>query len=291
MSRHGRHSARALLAAFLASAAVGCPCCEAEPFPDAGPGPDRGDSRPHIAYADLEATQHVVSIGDSIAAGYGVPLASSFGHLFMQNDDEAYPAYAGLDLVTLRPGSERFSLAVAQAGVSQVQRLQLENLPDDTTLVIGSVGTVDYLAAVGEDAETAAERVSSFGTKLGEVLAELRDVTRFGALPHIYLLNIADPTDGEGAPDGEIYGEAWPAQSAILEAFNAEIASRGAAENAHILDIHTAFLGHGHAHADPANPHHDSADPSTWFQLDLLHPNPRGHHEIRRLLIRELFGL
>jgi hypothetical protein len=50
------------------------------------------------------------------------------------------------------------------------------------------------------------------------------------------------------------------------------------------------FHGHGNNHDDPENPYYDEEDPSGWFD-DCVHPNDRGHHEIRRLFFEAVAGV
>lgn len=50
-----------------------------------------------------------------------------------------------------------------------------------------------------------------------------------------------------------------------------------------MVDLHRHFLGHGFHHLDAQNPNHVEDDPTRWFHNDCIHPNDRGHHEIRRL--------
>ena len=56
------------------------------------------------------------------------------------------------------------------------------------------------------------------------------------------------------------------------------------------LDMRGTFLGHGFYYDDPTAPYYDEADPSLWLANDCIHPNPRGHHEIRTLFWRAIAG-
>ncbi len=50
-----------------------------------------------------------------------------------------------------------------------------------------------------------------------------------------------------------------------------------------IVDLRGHFLGHGHNHSDDSMGAYHSDDATLWFDNDCIHPNDRGHHEIRRL--------
>ena len=61
---------------------------------------------------------------------------------------------------------------------------------------------------------------------------------------------------------------------------------RGAA----MVDMRGHFLGHGVYFDDSDLDVHDDADPSPWFADDCIHPNDRGHHELRRLFVTAIEG-
>lgn len=266
--------------------------CQCGPAED--PDQDQTDAGGYDAqigpsYASLAERQRVVLLGGSVAAANDVPLAASFGELMLVNDDETYPEFSGRDLDTLRPGSDRFGLAVDGARIVDVQTTQVGNVPGDATLIVVAIGIDDYLDAAGTTLPAGTEQAAEFGAALEQVLIALRDGTRFSVLPNVYLLNTIDPADGESDADA-VYGGSWPAAAPVLAAFNAEIDRAAGAHNARRVDAQLPFLGHGLHHDDSSNPNYHSSDPSAWLQSDGIHLDRRGHSEMRRLLLNTILG-
>jgi len=278
-----------LIWALLLCATGACQCEPAEP-PNNGTG-DAGafDAKLGPDFASLDDRQHLVLLGGSVAAAYDVPLGASFGALMLDNDDEAFPDFAGRDLTTLRPGSDRFGLAVDGARVDDLVTTQLPNVPTDATAIVVAIGIDDYLDAAGTSGEIGTHQAGDFGVALDTLLAGLRDGNRFPVLPNVYLVNIVDPADGAGDASA-VYGGAWPAAGEVLAAFNAEVSRAAGAHSARLVDAHRAYLGHASHSADPANPNYHSVDPTSWLQPDLIHLDRRGHSELRRLLLNAILG-
>ena len=59
-------------------------------------------------------------------------------------------------------------------------------------------------------------------------------------------------------------------------------------ENVHLVDIHSAFLGHGIHCRDRRNPYFREDDPHYWYFDNLEDPNDRGYDAIRRLFLLEM---
>ena len=57
-----------------------------------------------------------------------------------------------------------------------------------------------------------------------------------------------------------------------------------------VMDLRGHFRGHGVYAEDAENLAHDEDDPTRWFIDDCIHPNDRGHHEIRRLFYSAIEG-
>jgi len=270
--------------------AVGaCQCGPAET-----PKTDQADGGSYDAqigptYASLDDRQRVVLLGGSMAAAKDVPLAASFGELLLNNDDEGFPDFADRDLDTLRPGSDRFGLAIDSARVADVKTTQLPNVPDDATLIIVAIGIDDYLDAAGTTLQVGTDQAADFGAALEQALIGLRDSTRFAVLPHVYVINTIDPADGASDADA-VYGGSWPAAAPVLAAFNAEISRAANAHSARLVDAQLPFLGHGNHFDDRNNPNYESSDPTLWLQTDGIHLNRRGHSEVRRLLLNSILG-
>ena len=57
-----------------------------------------------------------------------------------------------------------------------------------------------------------------------------------------------------------------------------------------MVDMHGHFLGHGLNYDMTDNAEYDAADPTLWFESDCIHPNERGHHELRRVFFGAMAG-
>jgi len=56
----------------------------------------------------------------------------------------------------------------------------------------------------------------------------------------------------------------------------------------HLVDLHTAFLGHGIHCTQFWAKHYNSRDPHYWYHVNLEDPNERGYDAIRRLFLIEM---
>jgi hypothetical protein len=75
----------------------------------------------------------------------------------------------------------------------------------------------------------------------------------------------------------------------ILDAYN-DIIRRCPEKHpqVHLVDLHSAFLGHGIRCAQFWGKHYESKDPHYWFHDNLEDPNERGYDVIRRLFLIEI---
>jgi hypothetical protein len=119
---------------------------------------------------------------------------------------------------------------------------------------------------------------------------------------HIAILNIYDLTYDTGLISddepvinlcasvralGPVIGEKLVDSLAVV---NDDLAAFAADKGAMLIDVHEHFLGHGFNYEDETLPQYDPDDPTLWYQYDCLHPTDRGHHEIRRVIWKRLFG-
>ena len=104
----------------------------------------------------------------------------------------------------------------------------------------------------------------------------------------IFFGNIYDPTDGVGDPQ-TMGMPRWPASVKVLALANSKIAELCEQyPNVHLVDIHSAFLGHG-IHCDEFwRKHYHKDDPHFWYYYNLEDPNRRGFDAIRRLFLQEM---
>lgn len=243
------------------------------------------------AYAP-DHLERLVFMGDSITAGLGVsedPLA--YARLLERNDDEAWPAFADADLQSVAPSPEVVDVAVPGATTTTVLEQQLLALTETAgassgeTAVFVTVGGNDVQQAMfrvlieGSGAE--AEVADAVEANIGALVAALLDPALFPDGAFVYLANVYDPTHGTGLHPSCFGGLDVSFMASVLDDTNDRIRSVAEANGVAMIDLHGAFLGHGHWAEDPTAPFVDPSDPTVWFTSDCIHPNDRGHHELR----------
>ena len=299
----GLGDASAALRDGSSPAEIGAGAQEAGPAADAGAAADHAvdGAASALLSPDSKLTLYV-NLGDSVAAGSGASTAAwAYRRLLVANDDGAYPGFKGADLQTRFPALRSISAAKAGATSAALEG-QLTGVPANTegeTLVTVAIGGNDFkntgLAASGE---SIAETVI---TNLRQVVAHFADKSRYGRV-HLLVFSVIDPTDDTGTipllakvsggwcqgfkAAGVVLGGQLIAKLQILNDTVAAYVS----SVAHHLDLHGAFLGHAFHNDDKASPHYEATDPTRWLASDCLHPNDRGHHEIRQAIWRRLFG-
>jgi lysophospholipase L1-like esterase len=271
------------------------------------PGPG-GERRPDAGLPPLlpQGVTLFINLGDSIAAGYYASSGHSYRALLVKNDDALYPAYAGKDLQSRFPGIKLSDLSKSGSTTSGLVQ-QAQNAPGNpsgNTLVVISSGGNDFnddLLAMVDPVKSAAVAQTALAN-LGKVAARFANKTAYPGQVTVVMLNVHDPTDGTGNVPlmagltgfcttiqkiGLLVG---PIAVANLVSFDQTLAGAAASPGWALVDNHQAFLGHGFHYNDPASPHYQAADPTLWFHIDCVHGNDRGHHELRRLIWRRLFG-
>jgi hypothetical protein len=231
-----------------------------------------------------------ISLGDSISAGGGV--GPFFNDLLFQNDDKTYPSWKGHDLSTKYPGIKQVKAAVGGAITGPYNDLYTVGAPQMITQIngLGMAYTGDILITItiggndlnfhapdavnGLDAPDKMKFTANLKTDLDALVAS----GRLGSGKVVVLeANIYDPSDGMGnfmsggggcpkfnAPaseDGMVFG-AW--NDLIASAVTDHMADDN------LLDLHSLFQGHGFNGND------------NWFYTDCLHPNQKGHEQLRR---------
>lgn len=243
------------------------------------------------AYAP-EHLDRLAFMGDSITAGLGVsadPLA--YARLLERNDDEVWPAFADADLQRVAPEPEVVDVAVPGATTESVLEQQLLAL---TEFAGGSPGeTAVFVTVGGNDVQQAMFRVLIEGSgaegevadtveqNLEALVGALLDPALFADGVYVYLANVYDPTHGTGLHPKCFGGLDVSFMASVLDDTNERIRSVAERNGVAMIDLHGAFLGHGHWAEDPSAPYVDPADPTVWFTSDCIHPNDRGHHELR----------
>ena len=270
---------------------------------------DRSLVKPDVFVNPLPSLGKVtlfVNLGDSIAAGQGVSSSLTYAGLLYRNNDTKYASYKGKDL------SNKFAgLGVADRAIggstSANLASQLLRVPTNQTgdnLVVISIGGNDimynFMSLVDPKQMTALAKTVTDG--VDKVIKHFADPTKYGGKTTIALMNVYDFTDSMGnipqnAPANATCGllkliPAYVGAGVVknLAVYNQTIANYVKSKKILLVDIHAGFGGHGFHYANTSSPYYNSKDPTLWFQSDCIHPNTRGHHEIRKLVWKALFG-
>lgn len=274
--------------------------CAPEPEPTEGSDPLAAVD-PHVDSWVPEAfppaaVERVVFFGDSITEGVGVNNHdnSYVGLLLGDDGAERWPEHEGGDLVDRFGELEVLDVSVGGATTDTVISNQLPEVDatlgpvaSGPTLVLGTIGGNDALFALlnPDGLEGAREQLLD---NLREIVDFFYDEARFPDGAYLYLTNVYEPTDGMGQHASCFYGLDLSHVLVDLEPTNQATLGLAQEQGWAWIDLRGHFLGHGYFHEDPSIEQHDPDDPSLWFVEDCIHPNARGHHEIRRLFLAAL---
>lgn len=294
--------------ALLALAIVGCHrhddagATDDSALDDSAPVDDiNADPEVHTYLPDSfddAAPSRVIFLGDSITAGYGNTEDSlAYTALLQHNDADAWPGYDDEDLDSLYPDlSEVIDVSRGGATTSSLVRTQLGQVEDQLSmpaagpsLVVMTIAGNDMQELIFNEDETDA-KLAEVLDNLTETMAFFQDPDRFPDGTRVYIANVYEPSDGVGQADSCFYSlDLNGVLSALLE--NNQN-TRALAEELGFawVDMYGHFLGHGYYSEDETNPYYDAEDPSLWFASDCIHPNDRGHHEVRRLFMAAIRG-
>lgn len=245
-----------------------------------------------------QSPARVVFLGDSITAGYGASKQKlSYPRLLKENDDDTWPDAADLDFPGLY-GADPEIVDVSQPGATTGSMVG-QQLPDVTSSLGDTVSgtTVVIVTIVGNDVQgilltpdQADETIVSITDNLAEFYDYFADPVRFPDGSFVYLANVYEPSDGVGQADECFYGLDLSSALDTLDQVNAATLAQAQERGVAWIDMHGHFLGHGYHASESDNPYYEADDPSLWFADDCIHPNDRGHHEIRRLFWYALAG-
>jgi lysophospholipase L1-like esterase len=251
-----------------------------------------------------ENPQRLIFLGDSITRGDGAsPSSQKYASLLESNLDSAWPDHGDHDLETLFPSIEEV-LDLSKGGAttktmvnSQLPSLnnQINGSADGETIVVMTIGGNDMQAAIpavlfGGDAkadEAIEEMVGHFNT----IADFFDDSERFPDGVYVYLGNVYEPTDGEGYWQSCFVGLDISSTMDNLDDANQAIRDFAEDRGVAMIDMAGHFKGHGFYHDDAQNPYFEEGDQTLWFANDCIHPNNRGHHEIRRLFFDTIDGI
>lgn len=284
--------------------------CACSPGGPSGSG-DTGTTDPYLANADPRvntylpdgyepvAPTRVVFLGDSITAGYGTTDPSlAYTALLQENNADAWPGYDDQTIPSLFPTvTEWVDVSRGGATTDTEANEQLSQLGrkltypvSGPTIAITTIGGNDMTALLmaGDQRDAQMDAVQE---NLATIASYFQDATQFPDGAFLYLANVYDPSDGVGQVDGCFYGLDL---STVMDAmYETNDRTRALAQDMGFaaLDMNGHFHGHGFYYDDAQNEYYDAADPSLWFYTDCIHPDDRGHHEIRRLVMAALQGI
>jgi len=243
----------------------------------------------------------VVGLGDSVTAGFGARKGYSYFDRLLKNPGDEFSDMQGICLASVFPKIQSTNLSVSGSTSSEVAQRQVESLatnaPEIFGVVVMTTGGNDLIhnygrtppreeAMYGATMEEARPWITNFLQRLEITAAQIE--SRFPGGCEIFLANIFDPTDGVGDA-GHAGLPEWKESQDILKAYNGAIAHLAKTDShVHIVDMHSAFLGHGIHCVQFWKDHFDWHDPHYWYYFNLEDPNERGYDVIRRLFLNEI---
>ena len=245
-----------------------------------------------------ESLARIIFVGDSITAGNGATKnGRAYTELLEENDDDEWPDATWLDLAGIYESPpDVIDDSRAGATTSSLVLQQLDYVTEDlgdtvsgpTAVVVTIAGNdVQGLLWNTEDTEKTVEKIIK---NLDKFYDYFEDPVRFPDGAYVYLANVYEPSDNVGQADECFYGLNLEDALASLATANAATLANAQERGVAWIDMRGHFLGHGSNGDDPENEFHNPDDPSVWFDEDCIHPNDRGHHEIRRLFWYALAG-
>jgi lysophospholipase L1-like esterase len=248
-----------------------------------------GDTWVPAAYAEMAPTR-VVFLGDSITAGAGASTQSrTYPSLLEANDASAWPEGDGHDLATLYPDlTDVIDVSVGGATTSSMLRDQLPALEaqldfpaEGETLIVFTIGGNDMQSALVPGANV--RSIINTARDNVEAMVDWFQDGRFPDGVRIFATNGYEPSDGVGQVATCFFGISYADKMDDLIGYNDDLRSMAQDKGFAAVDMFGHFQGHGF-YADNADLDvHDAGDPTVWFDDDCIHPNDRGHHEIREL--------
>lgn len=233
----------------------------------------------------------IVFVGDSITAGYGATHDElAYAKLLEHNDSDTWPGFDDADLEVEASTATWINVAVPGAITDDVLRDQLPRLETQLgenvvgpTIVIMTIGGNDVQSAMldilsGDPSDVVDHVVGNVRT----TLEWFQDAERFPDGAYIYFTNVYDPTDNQGQVQACFFGIDLNALRPYLTDVNAGLRALAVERGASMIDLYGSFQGHGYTYDNADLTTYIGDDPTLWFASDCIHPNDRGHHELRR---------
>jgi lysophospholipase L1-like esterase len=238
----------------------------------------------------------ILYLGDSITEGYGAS-SSELRYVSLLEQNVEWPGWDKIDFETSFPGlGELVDVSEGGATTGELLDLQLPALDGQLSYPVAGE-TVVVMTIGGNDLQTALIPFSDAEVIVNRALAQFEEIVDYFLDPakfpdgvFLYATNVYEPTDGVGRSPSCFFGIDFSEDLPQLDRFNGELAQMGRDRGFAVLDLRGHFLGHGYHAEDPTVEGHDPDDPTLWFAPDCIHPNDRGHHEVRRLVHAAVTG-
>lgn len=238
----------------------------------------------------------ILFLGDSITEGYG---ASSPEHKYtslLQHNFE-WPGFDAIDFEDTFPNiSEIVDVSEGGATTGSLLGQQLPALERDVDFPVAGE-TIVIITVAGNDLQAALIPFADAETIVNRTLGEFEEIADYFLDPakfpdgvYLYVTNVYEPSDGVGQVQSCFFGIDYSEDLPQLDRFNNQLALMGIDREFAVLDLRGHFLGHGYRSEEPTVGGYDPADPTLWFAPDCIHPNDRGHHELRRLFHAVITG-
>lgn len=255
------------------------------------------------AFSSVWTDQKVLllGMGDSVTAGFGVPMDRTYFEMLIKNPADDDPAMEDINLSVVLPNLKVENIAMSGstsiAHLDIVQdRLEIQP-PDVFGLVVMTSGGNDLIhnygrsvpregAMYGATLEQARPWIDNYENRLNEIIETIEKCFPGGCM--IFLADIYDPSDGVG--DAQNAGlPRWPDGIDIHKAYN-DVIYRTAEKHksVHIVPMYKMFLGHGIHCTESSFVHYRPEDPYYWYGFNLEDPTVRGYDAIRRLFLIEI---
>ncbi|TFG49916.1 MAG: SGNH/GDSL hydrolase family protein, partial [Candidatus Brocadiia bacterium] len=243
----------------------------------------------------------LVGIGDSITNGFGASEEHGYFSLLAHNDDKFYPEMKGRDLNNVLPKLRSANYSQDYTISQQHIDYQVSAIPKMSDDIFGIIvitsGGNDLIhdygrspAADGAMYGCTYEQALVWTENLKQRQIQILEgvMAKFPGGCEIFFANIYDPTDGVGDPAKAGLPQ-WPDCMKVIAMANRNISDLSDRyDNVHLVDIHSAFLGHGIHCKDFWRDNYQKDDPNFWYYLNLEDPNPRGYDAIRRLFLLKM---
>jgi len=267
-----------------------------------GSGP-AGSAIPAELFAQQWTNRPVllVGLGDSVTAGFGARKGYSYFDRLIQNPADEFQNMSGICLGKVFSKLASTNLAISGSTSMELLEQELPHMARASSNTLGIVvitaGGNDLIhnygrtppreeAMYGATTDEAKPWINDFEQRIELMVQQIE--SKFPGGCQIYLANIYDPTDGIGDAT-RAHLPAWNDLEKILSAYN-DVILRVAQKhsNVHVVDIHSAFLGHGIHCTQFWRTNYDWHDPHYWFYGNLEDPNERGYDVIRKLFLLQI---